>query len=96
MSDETTRCKVLCVKVSKRSCSGWYTDPAIQPKPEFIFDAEFQAVTGGGNDQENKRFFASTPTLNLTVCAINGDRFIPGREYYLDFLLVPKVAPATT
>ncbi len=76
----TTRCKVLCIAVLKRSAQGWYTEP----KQDFIYEAEFIAVTGAS--EENKKFFASTPTLSLKVSAINGDKFVPGKEYYLDIL----------
>jgi hypothetical protein len=76
----TTRCKVLCITVLKRHAGGWYVSQGV----EFLYEAEFIAVTGAS--EENKKFFASTPTLNLKVSAINGDLFQPGKEYYLDFL----------
>lgn len=85
-----TRCKVLCMSSKKVHAGGWYTDP----KSEFLYEAEFCAVTGPS--PENKRFFVSTPTLTLTVKAVNGDIFVPGKEYYLDFTEAPKPEPVTT
>ena len=76
----TTRCKVLCIAVLKRASGGWHTEP----KSDFLYEAEFIAVTSGS--EENKKFFCSTPTLSLKVSAINGDVFQPGKEYYLDIL----------
>jgi len=77
----TTRCKVLCIAVLKRSAGGYYTG---EKKVDFLYEAEFIAVTSGS--PENKEFYASTPTLSLKVSAINGDKFEPGKEYFLDFL----------
>lgn len=86
----TTRCKALCMSVKKMSASGWYTEP----KVEFLYEAEFCAVSGGSSP-ENKAFFASTPTLTLKLSAINGDRFEAGKEYYLDIALADSPsAPA--
>ena len=82
----TTRCKVLCSTVRKYSTQGWHTEP----KVDFMYEAEFIAVSG--MSPENKAFFASTPTLNLKLSAINGDKFEPGKEYYLDII---EAVPAT-
>lgn len=78
----TTRCKVLCTSVKKYAASGWHTEP----KVDFMYAATFCAVSGGVSP-ENKAFFASTPTLSLELSAVNGDKFEPGKEYYLDFNL---------
>lgn len=84
----TTRCKVLCTSVKKYSAAGYYTEP----KVEFMYQATFCAVSSGVSP-ENKAFFASTPTLTLELSAVNGDRFKPGQEYYLDFTEVEAAAP---
>jgi hypothetical protein len=73
-----TRCKFLCTSVKKFSASGWHTEP----KADFMYEAEFQAVTGGSD--ENKKFFASTPTGSLKVSTVRDDMFQPGKEYFLD------------
>jgi len=83
----TTRCKVLCTKVSKVDGKGWYTEP----KQEFIYEAFFTAVSGAS--PENKAFFASTPTLTLEIRCINGDRFQAGQEYYLDISAADTPSP---
>lgn len=90
----TTRCKVLCTSVKKMDGRNWYTEP----KVEFLYGATFCAVSPGsgpGQSPENKAFFASTPTLTLEFSAVNGDRFVPGKEYYLDISEAPKPEPAT-
>lgn len=52
----------------------------------FVFEYEFMAVTGAASDsEENKKFFASTPTGSLKMSAVREDLFEPGKEYYLDF-----------
>jgi hypothetical protein len=76
------RCKFLCTAVTKRSAGGWHTEP----KVDFLYEVEFQAVYS--SSPENKAFFASTPTGSLKFSAVNGDRFVPGREYYLDLSMV--------
>jgi hypothetical protein len=74
----TTRCKFVCTSVRKFSAAGWYTEP----KSEFMYEAEFMAVTG--SSEENKKFFASTPTGSLKVSTVREDMFQPGKEYFLD------------
>jgi len=74
------------MSVKKYSASGYYTDP----KVDFLYEAEFCAVSGG-TSPENKMFFASTPTLNLKFSAVNGDRFVAGKEYYIDLTMAEPV-----
>lgn len=69
----TTRCKFKCTEVTKRT--GWADIP-------FIHDAKFQAVTEGSED--NKKFFAATPSGNLHVGTVREGTFEAGKEYYLD------------
>ena len=82
----TTRCKAVCLSVKKYSAQGWHTEP----KVDFLFEAEFCAVSGGMSP-ENKAFFASTPTLTLKFSAVNGDRFVAGKEYYIDLTMAEPV-----
>lgn len=72
----TTRCKFECVSITKRK--GWSGKP-------FLYDAEFHAVTDGSD--ENKEFFAATPSGRLGVATIVSDVFEVGRAYYLDITL---------
>lgn len=77
------RCKVKCVSVTKRLDTCW--DPISQKSGErFVYDAKFYPVSGGS--EENKRFFASTPSGNIELSTIREDEFVPGKEYYIDFL----------
>jgi hypothetical protein len=77
------RCKVKCVSVTKRLDQSW--DSLTQKSYErFVYDAKFYPVSGGS--EENKRFFASTPSGNIELSTIREDEFVPGKEYYIDFL----------
>jgi hypothetical protein len=72
---ETIRAKFRCEQVTKHK--DW------RNKQEFIYDASFQPVTGGG--QENESFFAATPSGNINLQSYVSDQFVPGKEYYVDF-----------
>jgi hypothetical protein len=42
----------------------------------------------GGNTDENKQFFASTPSGQITLSIVNkaaADQLVLGKEYYVDF-----------
>ncbi len=71
---DVVRCKFRCVSITK--IADWYK------KDSFLYDYKFQVVTG--DSEENKQFFASTPTGNLEFRAVRDDMFEPGKEYYLD------------
>ena len=82
MGDATTvRCKFTCQ--SKKQYVGWGTN-------KTLYEYEFTAVTTGSD--ENKAFFAATPSGSLKVSTVTDDRFIVGAEYYID--LVPAMVPA--
>jgi len=68
-----TRCKFECVSVTKRK--GWSGHAVLH-------DSEFQVVSSGS--EENKAFFASTPSGKLNVGSIAPDLFEVGKAYYLD------------
>ena len=48
------------------------------------YDYEFYPVTSGS--EENKKFYASTPTGSLKITTSRIDQFVPGKEYYLDII----------
>lgn len=73
-----TRAKMTCISVKKYQ--GWGSGST--PPPMF-FEAEFVPVTG--TSEENKSFFASTPSGSLKLSTIREDHFIPGKSYYVDF-----------
>lgn len=75
------RCKFECVAVTARRGSVWNEDGS-HAGSGILHEAEFQVVTGGGD--ENKKFFASTPGGILRVTAVRSDLFTPGKQYYLD------------
>lgn len=78
MSESSTvRCKFKCNRMEKRINYSSASDA-----PRFIYEYEFSIVYEGS--EENKRFFASTPTGNLKIGAIRDDLFELGLEYYLD------------
>lgn len=76
------RAKFTCTSV--RKYRGW------GGTPPFLYEYEFQAVTG--TSEENKSFFASTPSGNLKMAAVREDLFEPGQDYYLDFAQAEKEA----
>jgi hypothetical protein len=69
------RCKFRCNQITKRRES-------YPPPGRFLFEAQFSAVSEGS--EENKKFFAYTPSGNLSVGAYQEDLFEVGKEYYLD------------
>lgn len=76
-----TRCKFQCMAVTKRLQSV-HNPESGKYEPGFVYDAQFNVVYDGS--EENKRFFASTPTGQLTVGTIREGTFEPGKSYYLD------------
>lgn len=78
----TIRTKFVCTGVTKRHGTVW-DNVTNQSKMAFVFDAEFQTVYG--TSDENKKFFASTPTGTVKLSTYREDSFEPGKEYYLDF-----------
>lgn len=78
----TTRCKFICQ--SKREYLGWGGNPV----PSF-YEYEFSVVTSGSD--ENKAFFASTPTGSLKVSVVRDGTFQVGQAYYLDIFAESNV-----
>jgi hypothetical protein len=69
-----TRAKFTCTEVSKRT--GWGGN-------KFLYAAKFSAVTG--NSDENKTFFAATPSGSIEVSTVKEDHFEVGKTYFVDF-----------
>ena len=78
MNSETskTRAKFKCTEVAKRS--GWGGN-------KFHYAAKFNPVSG--DSEENKTFFASTPTGSIDISTVREDHFEVGKTYYVDFTL---------
>jgi hypothetical protein len=73
---EMTRCKFHCQSVTKtmhRQNDG---------TEKLLYTAEFYAVYDGS--EENKQFFAMTPSGTLKLGVYKEDLFLPGKDYYLD------------
>lgn len=77
----STRCKFRCN--SARKYLGYNNGP------KFMYEYEFMAVTG--DSEENKSFFASTPSGSAKFSVVRDDVFEPGKDYYFDITLA--VAP---
>jgi len=69
-----TRCKFRCNSVTKTL--------AVQSPLEYVYQAEFTAVTCGSKENEN--FFKWTPSGSLKIGVYKNDIFQPGKEYYID------------
>jgi hypothetical protein len=71
----TVRAKFKCNELIKRT--GW------EKENPFLYAAKFSAVSSGS--EENKSFFAATPSGNIEVSTVKNDVFEVGKEYYIDF-----------
>lgn len=63
---------------SVRKYKGWHGTP------EFLYEYEFTPVAGSGSD-EDKSFFASTPSGSIKMSAVGDNLFEPGKSYYVRF-----------
>lgn len=82
---QTVRCKFRCESVHKRLDTG--------KEKRFLYQFEFYAVYEGS--EENKKYFAYTPSGNLKVGSFRDDLFEPGKEYYIDITEAVPVEPAS-
>ena len=69
-----TRAKFTCTEVAKRN--GW-------GEFKYLYSAKLMPVTGGSD--ENKTFFAATPSGLIEMSTIKEDHFEVGKTYYVDF-----------
>lgn len=84
MGLKTVRAKFYCTSVTKTMGSRWNADGKYESA--VVYNYRFQAVTGGPNEtEENKKFFASTPSGTIELQAVRDDLFEIQKEYYLDF-----------
>ncbi len=77
--ERKVRAKFVCNSVTKFK-SGWGDHP-------IHYNYVFAAVTSGS--EENKSFFASTPSGKVELSALSAELFEIGKEYYLDFTPAP-------
>jgi len=71
---KTVRAKFKCNSITKQL--GWGGN-------KFLFAAKFNVVTG--DNEENKTFFASTPSGTIEASTILDNHFEVGKEYFVDF-----------
>jgi hypothetical protein len=87
MSPTTVRAKFNCFSVTKQMTTLTNLETGkMEYKPIYSF--EFSAVTSGSD--ENKKFFAFTPSGNVKLSSLREDMFEIGKEYYLDFILASE------
>lgn len=79
---KTTRCKFRCQSMTKRI--GWGDHP-------FIYEFDFTVVMGGSD--ENKLFFAATPSGSIQIGVLSSEAFEVGAEYYFDVTVAPTDDP---
>lgn len=83
------RAKFYCTSITKSLGSRW-VDGKYEQAP--VYNYRFQAVTSGS--EENKDFFASTPSGSIELTAVRDDLFELMKEYYLDFTLAEPMVEA--
>lgn len=81
---KTVRAKFACNRVTKYK-HGW---GGVEQTSPFHYNYEFGAVSSGS--EENKKFFAATPSGEIKLSALRDDLFEVGKEYYIDFSLAEE------
>jgi len=81
----SVRVKFYCAEVVK-GIGGRYDDEG-KYASGVVFSYKFSVVSTGS--EENKKFFASTPSGSMSITALRDDLFEIGKEYYSD--LTPAV-----
>lgn len=79
---KTVRAKFTCNAVRKSQGSAWNQETQ-KSEIMMLYEYEFWAVSSGS--EENKSFFASTPSGSIKLGATRNDLFEVGKAYYLDF-----------
>jgi hypothetical protein len=74
-----TTAKFTCNKVGKQV--GW-------GGAKYVYSSELSVVYG--DNEENKKFFASTPSGSITLGTIRDDLFEVGKVYYVTFEEAPE------
>lgn len=75
------RCKFVCQSIT-RSMSSKYNEATGKYETAPLDTANLYVVTSGS--EENKKFFASTPSGELKVGLHSVDHFEVGKEYYVE------------
>lgn len=85
--DTNVRAKFICVEV-KKTMGGTYNERGAYV-PGILHGYRFNVVNS--NSEDNKKFFASTPSGTIELHSVREDLFELNKEYYLDF--TPYVHP---
>lgn len=80
---QTVRAKFYCTSVTKTVGGKYNSDGKYEQG--VVYNYKFQAVASGTD--ENKSFFASTPSGTVELTAVRDDLFEIQKEYYLDFTI---------
>lgn len=75
------RCKFHCHSITE-TLQSVYDQESQSYKTKKVFTPKFQVVTTGNED--DKRFFAATPSGSLEFGTVNIPAFEVGKKYYLD------------
>lgn len=75
------RAKFVCTSVTKQIGGKYNANEKYESG--VVYNYRFQAVTSGSD--ENKSFYASTPSGTIELQAVRDDIFEIQKEYYLDF-----------
>ncbi len=91
MAERACRIKVMVASVT-RTKQGVYNPDTQKTETREVQSIKMHVVTGRHGDEkdaeENKRFFASTPSGSVEFGTINADaaaQFDLGAEFYVDF-----------
>ena len=80
---QTIRAKFYCTSVTK-SLGGRYNSEG-KYESGVLYSFKFQAVSSGSD--ENKSFYASSPSGSIELQSVRDDLFEIMKEYYLDFTI---------
>lgn len=73
--DKKIRAKFVCTEMAKKR--DWYG------KNLYLYSYHFNVIVD--TSEENKAFFAATPSGEVTLSSVKDDLFTVGQDYYLDF-----------
>jgi hypothetical protein len=81
------RCKFYCHSKVERLSTVWSPNPDTGKQVgtlASVYDYKFNVVADG--TPEEKAFFASTPSGELSVTTVKDGTFVVGKKYYLDII----------
>ncbi|MBF6555510.1 MAG: hypothetical protein IVW52_04960 [Acidimicrobiales bacterium] len=93
-----TRAKFVLMKMSKTMQNVHNPETGKWDKYVPVWDLEFSAVTGGSDDPEDKAFWASSPSGQITLRTVNLEVVKAmdaelSHTFYVEFIPVPPPKP---